>query len=157
MSIMREQREAMEAANAPEARATALAEFDAIVGHIRRRENIPADVRSKPGAAMFAQMNDAGLAYMHDVDAADPAAAIAELPIPVLIVQGGRDESVRPHHADRLKSARGARPTELGVYAELQHFYKSVPEGITGMAAFGLQGETDRRVTADVDRWVRGL
>ena len=85
------------------------------------------------------------------------AAAIAEVPQAVLIVQGGRDESVRPHHANRLKAARGTRPTEVRFYAELQHFYKPVPDGVTGMAVFGLQGETDPRVTADIDRWVRGL
>jgi hypothetical protein len=35
--------------------------------------------------------------------------------------------------------------------------YKVLPEGVTGMAAFGFEGETDPRVTDGIDAWIRRL
>ena len=157
LEIMREQRVVMESPNPPEQQAKSLADFDAVVGHIRRREPMPETLRNNASVAMLSQMPPPALEYMHDVDAADPAAAIARVRQPVLIVQGGRDGSVGAHHADRLAAARGSQPTETAFFPELQHFYKALPDGITGVAAFGLEGETDRRVTSAIDAWIRRL
>jgi alpha-beta hydrolase superfamily lysophospholipase len=152
LGIMREQLVAM---TPPPALDESLANFDAVCAHIHRGELIPDDLKARPGAGMLAQMDARGLEYMRAVDAADPALAISDVRQPVLIVQGGRDESVRPHHADRLRSARGDNPTSSLFFDELNHMYKDVPPDVVGPAAFGYPGPTDPRVTRGIDEWIR--
>jgi uncharacterized protein len=152
LGIMREQLIAM---TPPAALDESLANFDAVCAHIHRGELIPEDLKNRPGAGMLAQMDARGLEYMRAVDTADPAAAISTVRQPVLIVQGGRDESVRPHHADRLRSARGEHPTSSLLFDELNHMYKDVPADVVGPAAFGYPGPTDPRVTRGIDEWIR--
>ena len=100
-------------------------------------------------------MDPRNLSYIREVDAVDPARALAAVDRPVLLVQGGRDGSVPEKHAHRLLEARGARPTKLAFFDDLQHFYKHVEAGVDPQAAFGLATPTDPRVAEAVDRWVR--
>ncbi|HKG91470.1 MAG TPA: alpha/beta fold hydrolase, partial [Gemmatimonadaceae bacterium] len=122
LGIMREQ---MATFFPPDELAGALADFDAAVAGMRRDGAIPETLRARPALRGLASMPPDGVRYMLDSDAADPAALAAALPQPVLIVQGGRDPNVPPHHAERLRAARdgagGARPTETLVVPELQH------------------------------------
>ncbi len=137
--------------------AEALANFDAAMAHVHRGEAIPPGLTGRPGTMMLGNMNAAAWSYIREVDAVDPAAEAARVTHPMLLVQGGRDASVREHHARRIAEARGERPTETAFFAELQHFFKPVPPGTPPMQAFGLEGETDPRVVAAIDRWGRTL
>jgi fermentation-respiration switch protein FrsA (DUF1100 family) len=55
----------------------------------------------------------------------DPAKAMSRVKQPMLIVQGGLDTEVFPHHADRLaelaKARKNARPVEVVRFARLNH------------------------------------
>lgn len=135
----------------------ARADFDAGAAYVRRGEAIPPGLETKPSLRGLVGVGRTGQAYLAACDASDPCAAAARIAAPVLIVQGGRDGSVPPHHAERLRAARGARPTELLIVPELTHMYKVLPDGISGMEAFGLPGETDSRVSDGIDAWIRKL
>lgn len=154
LDIMREQ---VGMFRAPEQVDKVRASLDQAIAHIRRHEPIPPELREAPGVQALSAMPPAALAYMADCDASDPALLASRIPHPVLIVQGGKDTSVRAHHAERLASARAGLPTETRCFPELSHMYKNVPPEVTGMAEFGYPGETDPRVASDIDRWVRGL
>ena len=54
----------------------------------------------------------------------DPAAEIARLEIPVLVVQGNTDIQVTLDEAQRLAAARGAQPV---VIEGMNHVLKTVP------------------------------
>jgi hypothetical protein len=136
---------------------TARADFDAGVAFVRRGEPIPAELQSRPSLRGLVSVGLVGQGYLRDCDATDPAATAARIAKPVLIVQGGRDGSVPAHHAERLRAARGKRPTESLLVPELQHMYKPLPDGVSGIEAFGLTGETDPRVTGGMDGWIRRL
>jgi fermentation-respiration switch protein FrsA (DUF1100 family) len=104
---------------------------------------------------MLAAMDPRSLSYIREVDAVDPAQALAAVERPVLLVQGGRDGGVPEKHAHRLQESRGARPTQLALFDDLQHFYKHVEPGMDPQAAFGLATPTDPRVAEAIDRWLR--
>ena len=150
LDIMREQ---MVATPPSAAQRDSLEAFDAVVAHIRRGEPTPDELKQREGAGMLASMDARGREYMRAVDAADPALAIASVSQPVLIIQGGRDESVRPHHAQRLREARGGHPTTSLLFPELHHMYKNVPEGVVGPAALGSKA---RPTSALLMAWTRG-
>jgi pimeloyl-ACP methyl ester carboxylesterase len=135
----------------------ARADFDAGVAFVRRGEAIPPDLERRPSLRGLVGVGRFGQAYLAESDATDPAETAARIAQPVLIVQGGQDGSVPPHHAERLRAARGTRPTETLLIPEVTHMYKVLPEGVTGMAAFGFEGETDPRVTDGIDAWIRRL
>ena len=137
--------------------AEALANFEAAMAYVYRGEAIPPELIGLPGTMMLGNVDLAGWAYIREVDAVDPTAEAVRVPRPMLLVQGGSDTSVREHHAHRIAAARGAAPTEVAIFAELQHFYKPVAPGTPPMQAFGLEGETDPRVVAAIDRWGRAL
>lgn len=129
--------------------------YDEALDRIRRGEPLPPDAAQHPQTAMLATLSPKSLIYIREVDAVDPAQALAAVDRPVLLVQGGRDGSVPEKHAHRLLEARGARPTQLAIFDDLQHFYKHVEPGVDPQAAFGLATPTDPRVAEAVDRWVR--
>lgn len=137
--------------------AEALANFDAAMANVHRGEAIPPELTGRAGTMMLGNLDAAAWGYIREVDAVDPAAEAARVPQPTLLVQGGRDTSVREHHAHRIAVARGERPTETAFFPDLQHFFKPVPPGTPAMQAFGLEGETDPRVVAAIDRWGRAL
>ncbi|HEY3568138.1 MAG TPA: alpha/beta hydrolase [Thermoanaerobaculia bacterium] len=149
LSIMRDQAAAMPGGD--------LTVYDDALARIRRGEPLPPDAARHPQTAMLATMDPRNLSYIREVDAVDPAPALAAVERPVLLVQGGRDGSVPEKHVHRLLEARGARPTRLALFDDLQHFYKHVEPGTDPQAAFGLATPTDPRVAEAVDRWVRGL
>jgi uncharacterized protein len=148
LSILRDQTAAMPGGGD-------LAAYDEALAHIRRGEPLPPEAARHPQTAMLATMNPKSLSYIREVDAVDPARALAAVDRPVLLVQGGRDGSVPEKHAHRLLEARGARPTQLALFDDLQHFYKHVEPGVDPQAAFGLATPTDPRVAEAIDRWVR--
>ncbi len=101
------------------------------------------------------------LQYMRDYDAVDPAIEITKLPGPVLIIQGGMDESgVHADNGKLLYQARHAlhpQTTQLAFFPDLQHFYKRVQPGITSQEAMALDEETDIRVSETINAWLDSL
>ena len=97
---------------------------------------------------------------MRECDASDPLALARLMPQPVLVVQGANDTSVPVHHGEALRDAflarpGGARRTDYLCIPDLTHMFKVLPPGVGGMEAFGYPGETDPRVAAGIDRWIR--
>jgi len=158
LDIMLEQNSAMAASDESQDRLRLLEEVIAV---IRRGESISDDLKRRAsgptGAGALVNFPPDALRYMRDVDSTDPVAAISNFEKPVLIVQGGADDSVRPHHANALRAGRGSRPTTLAFFPELQHMYKQVPPGTPPADAFGYPGPTDPRVDEAIAAWVANL
>jgi pimeloyl-ACP methyl ester carboxylesterase len=131
--------------------------FDEAAARIRRGEPLPPEAAQNPQTAMLAQMAPRDLVYIREVDAVDPCQAWAAVDRPLLLIQGGRDSSVPEKHVHRLREARGNQPTEMAVFPELQHFYKQAEPGMDPQASFSLATETDPRVAAAMDGWMRRL
>ena len=102
---------------------------------------------------MLATMPPMGHAYLRSADRVDPVAALAKVRQPVLIVQGGRDASVPPEHADLLRAGRGGLPTEVALFPTLNHFYKTTPAGLPPMQSMMLGTESDTAVADAIASW----
>lgn len=102
-----------------------------------------------------------GVQYMRDYDAIDPCREIAKVPCPVLIVQGGMDESgVHADNGELLYRARLAahhETTRLAFFPDLQHFYKRVSLDASQPAMLAMDEETDRRVSEVMSAWLYEL
>ncbi len=135
--------------------------LEKVVAHIRKGEPIPDELRAQAagpfGAGALLSMPPDAIMYMRECDATDPVAEIANYEKPVLIIQGTIDASVPVHHSEKLRDARGSRPTTYHVFEGLQHMYKPVPPGMTAQESFGLAGPTDPRVAEAIDNFVRAL
>ena len=151
LGIMRDQTASMSPAGAD------LSFYDAALARIRKGEPLPPDAARNPQTALLASMDPRNLGYLREVDAVDPAAAIAGVDLPVLLVQGGRDASVPAKHVHRLQEARGTKPTRTAFFDDLQHFYKHAEPGMDPQAAFALSTPTDPRVAEAIDGWLRTL
>ena len=137
----------------------AYAAFDRVVAAYHAGDPAPPLDPTDPtlrSLAFVQRQGEAGVRYMVEIDSVDPAATLARVTQPVLLVQGGRDGSVPPHHARALRSARDAAglPTGSRYFAELTHFYKVAPEGMDPMAAFMLETESDPAVADAVVDWM---
>ncbi len=99
--------------------------------------------------------------YMRDYDAIDPCEEIVNVPCPVLIIQGGLDQSgVISDNGERLYQARyAAKPdaTAKAFFPELQHFYKRAKPDMNSMESMMLDGETDERVSDAISGWLDSL
>jgi uncharacterized protein len=158
LGIMIEQARNMLPAGADDASVKLL---EKVVGYLRKGMAIPDDLRAQAtgamGAGFLVNMPPDGAAYMRDCDATDPLATIAQYEKPVLIVQGTIDSSVPVHHSEKLRDARGSKPTTYGRFEGLNHMYKPVPPGASPQEIFELTGPTDPRVAEAIDNFVRGL
>jgi fermentation-respiration switch protein FrsA (DUF1100 family) len=94
--------------------------------------------------------------FLVEIDRVNPAAELGKVRRPVLVVQGGADASVQPHHADVLVAAHHAGPTDLARFPGLTHFYKSLPSGMSPVApeAFRLDGPSDPAVAERIAEWI---
>ncbi|MBX3430684.1 MAG: alpha/beta hydrolase [Hyphomonadaceae bacterium] len=120
------------------------------------REGLPLSdaARANPMLAGLAQMPPQAVAYIREVDAVDPCAAIARVSLRTLLIQGGRDQSVTPEQVDQLAAARADLLTEIARFPELQHFYKRAEPGLDAMASFALTTDNDPAVAAAIARWI---
>lgn len=134
------------------------------------REGLPLtdEIKADPTMEFFVKNWDSdssdaqrSRSYMRDYDAIDPCAEIMKIPCPVLIVQGGMDQSgVISDNGEKLYEARSAaRPdsTEKAFFPELQHFYKRARPGMNSMESMMLGGETDERVSDAISAWLDSL
>ena len=131
-----------------------LSMLDACIAAIRAGQPLPEAAKSNPQTQMLASMPPEAHVYLRSVDAVDPLAAIAAVRAPVLIVQGGRDQSVTPEQADQLSAARKGLPTANARFPELQHFYKRAAPGMDAMTSFGHSTESDPAVADAIAAWM---
>lgn len=140
------------------------ARLDRSIEHVRRGEAVPAELGEGPGMGIGAliSMPEEGRRYMREVDATDPLDLARCMRQPTLVVQGGNDSSVPPHHGEALRDALCSRPdggtrTSYLFVPDVTHMFKVVPADLSGPEAFGYPGETDARVADGIDHWIRQL
>lgn len=150
LDILRGQVAAMAPPGGP---APDLSVLDATIAAIRTGRPLPPEAAKNPQTMMMAAMPPTSLAYLAQVDAVDPLAAVAAVQQPMLLVQGERDDSVTPDQVDALARARGRRPTTIRRFAGLTHFYKQAPPGLTPQAAMALSTTSDPAVAAAIADW----
>ncbi len=135
---------------------------------MRAGEPLTPEIKADPTMEFFVKNWDSdspqaqeGRQYMRDYDAIDPSVEIAKVPCPVLIVQGGMDESgVHTDNGERLYRARHAvhpDSTQFAFFPNLQHFYKQAQPGMSSQASMALDTETDAAVSEAISRWLNEL
>jgi uncharacterized protein len=134
-----------------------LSVLDAAIAAIRAGRPLAPEAARNPQTAMMASMPPASLAYLADVDRVDPLAAIAKVPQPMLLIQGGRDDSVTPDQVAALAKARGRRPTDVRRFPDLTHFYKTAVKGLSPQAAMALSTPSDPAVAQVMAAWGASL
>jgi alpha-beta hydrolase superfamily lysophospholipase len=126
---------------------------------VREGQPVPEELlRQLPAMGVYA-MDEASKLYLREYDQINSEKLIAEIPFPVLIVQGEKDTSVYPDNAEMLLRARegNSAPTEIALFPDLQHFYKAVPPGLDPVMAFGLETESDPQVAAAIRDWLQRM
>ncbi|GHO88627.1 alpha/beta hydrolase family protein [Dictyobacter formicarum] len=135
---------------------------------MRAGEPFTEEIKADPTMEFFVKSWDPanplaqdGQQYMRDYDAIDPCSEIARVTSPVLIVQGGMDESgVHADNGERLYQARHTiypETTQLAFFPDLQHFYKRVQPGVSWQETQAMSEETDSRVSEAISTWLDGL
>lgn len=115
---------------------------------------LPPEAEQNPyaRALVFAARPDAA-PYLRSLEQVDPAAELAMVTQPVLIVQGDRDPSVHEANAALLQAAQPR--AEMARFAGLQHFYKPAPAGLDAQELFAREGPIDPAVSAALTSWLR--
>jgi len=134
-----------------------LSVLDAAIAAMRAGRPLPPEAAKNPQTAMMATMPPASLAYIAEVDRVDPLAAVAAVRQPMLLIQGGKDDSVTPEQLDALAKARGRRPTAVRRFPELTHFYKVAQPGLTPQASMALSTPSDPAVAGAMAGWAARL
>jgi hypothetical protein len=135
---------------------------------MRAGEPLTEEIKADPTMEFFVKNWDSnstqaqeGKQYMRDYDAIDPCIEIVKVPCPVLVVQGGMDESgVHADNGERLYQARHTlypETTQKAFFPDLQHFYKRAQPGMTSQESMALDEETDSRVSKAISGWLDGL
>lgn len=90
--------------------------------------------------------------YLESLERVNPAAELAQVRQPVMIVQGGRDTSVTAVNAELLQAAAPGARVER--FPELNHMYKRVAEGMTPEASFLIETDSDPAVARAIAGWL---
>lgn len=127
----------------------------ALIGDFVAERPLPPDLSGNPYAAFLQFVaRPENAPYLRSVERIDPAAELAKVRQPVLIVQGGRDASVSPENADMLRRSKPDAQVER--FRELQHMYKRVPEGLSPQESFAQDSESDSAVATAIAAWING-
>jgi pimeloyl-ACP methyl ester carboxylesterase len=104
----------------------------------------PEELNSLPFG--FHKMDPDSQNYLRAYDAVDNREMVAQVPCPVLIVQGGADESVWFENGPMLVEARrqSSSPTNEAFFPDLDHFYKRRGEQ-----------SVDARVATAIVEWLK--
>lgn len=95
--------------------------------------------------------------YWRDLFSRQPLETLAALPLPVLVLQGGKDYQVTRADYDLVAAALAGRPAaqrELRWFPDLDHLFLAVAGESTG-AEYGVPGHVDPRVVAAIAEWIR--
>ncbi len=93
-------------------------------------------------------------AYWLDLRGYDPVATAADLPIPILIAQGGRDYQVPPSELQAWRSGLAARDeVSITEYPALDHLLME-GEGPSRPAGYMVAGHVDEALVVDLAGWV---
>jgi len=128
--------------------------YDRAMADIRAGKPIRDADKADPALAGMAHMPPEALQFIAQIDAVDPLAEIAKVKKRMLLVQGGRDQSVFAEQVDQLAAARAGLPTEIARFPELNHTYKRVPEGLSSMESFAVSSESDPAVVDAIVKWI---
>ena len=135
---------------------------------MREDKPLTEEIKADPTMAFFVQNWDSdspqaqqSRQYMRDYDQIDPRAEIVKIPCPVLIIQGGLDQSgVVSDNGERLYQARYPAYSDTTSYAffpDLQHFYKRATPEMNSMESMSLSEESDERVSEAISTWLNNL
>lgn len=97
--------------------------------------------------------------YWRDLLARPVIAALRETPLPVLVMQGGKDYQVTRADYDRVTAALRAKPSALRraqLFPDLNHLFMRVEGESTG-AEYGRPGRVDPQVTALIAEWIAAV
>ncbi len=149
LSIIRAQVAAM----APPGMVPDMTVYDRAAAAIREGKAPSDEAKTNPQTAMLASMPEPALAYLRSADRVDPVVALGKVKVPVLIVQGGRDDSVPAAHAELLRAGRATLPTQVAMFPKLTHFYKVAPAGLLPMQSMALESQSDPDVADAIAEW----
>lgn len=105
-----------------------------------------------------AELGGASRAYLEDMDAYDPLATAAGLPIPIFVAQGGRDYQVlATKDFENWKRALADKPdATFRLYPALDHLFVS-GEGPSLPADYLQSRNVAEELVADLAEWAKGL
>jgi dienelactone hydrolase len=123
-----------------------------------------AEIKSDAARAMAAQPGDTGAkilgaspTYWADLNAYDPASAAAQLSVPLLILQGGRDYQVRTADLQRFKAALAEHPNAtIREFPKLNHLFMA-GEGKSRPEDYRIAGHVDGDVIETLAQFVAGV
>jgi len=96
-------------------------------------------------------------AYWLDLAGYDPVMVAAGLPMPILILQGGRDYQVTRVDLAGWRAGLSARRTvQFREYPALNHLFMS-GSGLSSPAEYGVAGNVEPGVIADIADWILAL
>jgi len=114
------------------------------------RQALDGDAPPPEGAVLGAPFG-----YYRDLERHDPASEAAELKLPTLVLQGGRDYQVTLEDFARWQSSLADRPGAcLFVYDDLDHLFRT-GEGPSRPTDYGRPGHVDTRVIDGIADWIR--
>lgn len=93
--------------------------------------------------------------YFLDLNAYDPAVAMREIKLPLLILQGMRDYQVTPEQMEDYLRALGPRTdVTIGRYEAMSHLFIA-GKGVPSPNDYAVPGHVDPSVIADIAAWVK--
>jgi dienelactone hydrolase len=115
------------------------------------------DPALKPGTTVSVLGSHLPSSYVLDLRSYHPAEAAAQLSIPILVLQGGRDYQVTSQDYDLWKAALAEDPhATFKFYPDLTHlFMKGQGSGPASPADYSVAGHVSRSVLDDISQWVK--
>jgi dienelactone hydrolase len=115
--------------------------------------------RVRSGAAADSEVVlGASAHYWRDLFARAPLDVLRALPVPVLVLQGGKDYQVTRADYERVQAALAGKAPGLGLaiwFPDLNHLFMKVAGASTG-AEYGRAGRVDEDVITQIARWIDG-
>lgn len=114
--------------------------------------------RVRSGAAADSEVVlGASAHYWRDLFARAPLDVLRALPVPVLVLQGGKDYQVTRADYERVQAALAGKAPGLGLaiwFPDLNHLFMQVAGASTG-AEYGRAGRVDEEVITQLARWIK--
>ena len=125
-----------------------------MIPELQQQVKIIEDPNLKPGTTVQLLSSSAPASYFLDLRSYDPAAAAAQLKIPILIVQGGRDYQITAKDfASWQKALAGHSNATLKTYPALNHLLIS-GSGPSTPAEYSNPGHVASEIITDLAVWI---